>query len=251
MRVLLATLLAFTFLSSFGQDTDYQISTIKNKNIELHQGNQDNREKYLIVRDSANNLKQKFKLEKEYYSYYFGPNYTGIRNFIIIGGRHSFYIFNAHNDRLIGPFQPKQRSEAQDAQSGMLCGLKVIDNGQYLLVNVMDFGMFCYNLHDLYYPKEVPYYKSDSVFSKGKYVFLDLVKENQYNMISASGGNYAKNIEYKFLFKGYKLQQDKDLNAVYSKKDNKYLILNQVKDVNSYSEIMIDLETGTIKDYGK
>lgn len=246
MRVLLSILLAFKFLLSFSQNSDYQISTINSKTIELHQGKQYDCDKYVIVRDSANNEKCKIKLEKTYNSYYFGPNYTGARNFIIIGSRYSFYILDACNEKLIGPFHPKQRSETQDSQSGMLYGYKIIDNGQYLLVNVMDFGVFCYNLLDLNCPKEVSFYKSDSIFFKGRYVFLDLIKENLYDMISASGGNYAKDIEFKFIFKGYKLQQDKDLNVKCTKKDNKYLIFNQIKNKNSCSEIMIDLKTGSL-----
>ena len=81
----------------------------------------------------------------------------------------------------------------------------------------------------------------------GNYTFVDLRKDNIYNLISASCGNYQKEIISELILIGYKFQQDSAKNLDYKILDNKYLVLKHINPDLSTEDLIIDLETGTLK----
>jgi hypothetical protein len=65
-------------------------------------------------------------------------------------------------------------------------------------------------------------------------------------MISASCGNYLTNIESDILFKNIKLQQDKNQKVKKRIVRERYLILNQISEDSTNSELIVDLESGIL-----
>ena len=96
-------------------------------------------------------------------------------------------------------------------------------------------------------PKEIDFIKTDSIFFTGNYTFIDLRKDNIYNLISASCGNYKKEINSELVLIGYKLQQDSAKNLAYGITENRYLTLGHIKPDSSVDDLIIDLKTGTLK----
>lgn len=139
--------------------------------------------KTLIIKNSNDDVIKTLDPLNPYENVYsFNAYHKGDRNFAIIGGRYIFYIINVSTNKLIGPFHPSWRVEAEDAQSFMLQAYKVIQEGQYLLVNSLGNGLTCYSLLDLYNPKEVNFFKSDSeIAPRDYYIFIDLRQENICN----------------------------------------------------------------------
>ncbi|WP_445588977.1 hypothetical protein [Sunxiuqinia sp. A32] len=156
---------------------------------------------YLIVKDLKNRVLDEIVLEKEYDPYKFGATSLGKRNVAIIAGRHQFFVLDCNSNQIIKKFKATKRGYAQDGQSGVFCAYKFIDNSKYLLANALDFGLFCYDIKNLNNIKTVHFYKSDSIYFKGKYYFLDLDQDDYYNMLLASCGNYKTEIKSEILFK--------------------------------------------------
>lgn len=219
--------------------------TTNNKIFELNQ-KQAGESQFLIIKDLKNNVLNKVELEKEYDPYNFMEMDVGKIPIAIIGGRYKFFILNCSSNQIIGPFKAKQRGLAQDGQSGVLYAYKLIENSKYLLVNALDFGLFCYDIENLNNIETIQFFKSDSVYFKGKYNFLDLNKGYQYNMISASCGNYETEIESEIIFKNIRLQQDKNENVKKRIVLGKYLILNTISEYSTNSELIVDLESGIL-----
>lgn len=224
---------------------DNKSLTVDNKIFELNQ-KQPGESQFLIIKDLKNNVLNKVELEKEYDPYNFEEMHVGKIPIAIIGGRYKFFILNCISNQVIGPFKAKQRGLAQDGQSGVFYAYKLIENNKYLLVNALDFGLSCYNIEDLNNIKTIQFFKSDSNYYNGKYHFLDLYKNDRYNMISASCGNYSTDIETKFLFKNIRLQLDKNNNVKKRIAQGRYLILNQISEDSTNSELIIDLESGIL-----
>lgn len=215
------------------------------KKLEL---NQDDIEKTqtLLIKTNSGELIKEIEIDQKTDPYSFREFYKGERNFAIVGGRYKFFIINVSTNILIGPFRCCCRIEPLDAQTGVLYAYRIIQNGQYLLVNALDNGLTCYNLSDLYNPKEIEFFKSDSNYSGGKYVFIDHRKENIYNGISASCGNYDKNIDSELIFQGYKFELNNESQLKYKISDNKIMTLAQLDDESNVINLKIDLENGKI-----
>ncbi len=245
MKLILTILTLILYLSSFCQKMDDKSLTVGNKIFELNQ-NEPGELQFLTIKDLKNNELNKVELEKEYDPYKFMTRNVGENPMAIIGGRYKFFILNCSSNQIIGPFKPTQRGLAQDAQSGVLYAYKLIENGKYLLVNALDYGLFCYDIENLNAIETVQFFKSDSIYFKGKYNFLDLNKGNQYNMISASCGNYRTEIESGIIFKNIRLQQDKKQNVKNQIKQERYLVFNKINEDSLNSELIVDMETGTL-----
>lgn len=242
--VLLMVALLF-LLNAAGQVKDNPLLEFGTRKLEIQQEDQGTNQ-YLIVKEQSGGKQRKIKLHKALDPLSFVGFYKGDRNFAIIGGRYLFYLFNLNSNKIIGPIGVQPRTCAQDGQTGMLGAYKIIHGGQYLLVNATDYGVFCFTLKDIYHPEMLPWFKSDTVFFKGTYTFLDLRKDNIYNLIAASCGNYQSEIKSDILFQGYRLQQDSLHHAVSRRLSNKYLLFYQMENDTAASELIVDLETGAL-----
>ena len=169
----------------------------------------------VFVKRKNGDVLKKYDLELESDPCHFKGSYSGERKFVVIGGRYRFYILNVSTGKLIGPIQNSLRVEGEDAQTGVLYAYKILANGQYLFVNALDNGLTCFSLLDLYHPEEVFFLKADSIFHRGTYVFIDNRKENIFNVITASCGNYNTEIASNILFQGYRFQLNEQGNLKY------------------------------------
>ena len=197
MKLLFVMLTSLFCFHSFCQRMDKTSLTFENKVFQLYQ-EQPGDTQYLIIKDSNKHVLNKIELEKEYDPYCFMAKRFEERKTAVIGGRYQFFILNGSSGQVTGPFRVTQRGLAQDGQSGVLYTYKLIENSKYLLVNAIDFGLFCYDIENLNEIKTVQFFKSDSMYFRGTYCFLDLNKDNRYNMISASCGNYKTKIGSEF-----------------------------------------------------
>lgn len=204
-------------------------------------------EQFLLIKKFNGETIETLKLPEEFDPFGFAGVYEGERSFILIGGRYKFYIFNTITENIIGPISASPRGEIGDAQSGVWYAFKILNDGQYILANALDFGLYCYDIQDLYNPNEIDYVKSDSTFLSGNYTFIDLRKDDIYNVITASCGNYNKEISSELMLIGYKFQQDSARNLDYKIIDNRYLSVKHIKPDLSLENLLIDLETGTLK----
>ncbi|SHG04699.1 hypothetical protein SAMN05444274_1268 [Mariniphaga anaerophila] len=245
MKLILTILTLILCLNSYCQKMNDKSLTTDNKIFELNQ-KQPGESQFLIIKDLKNNVLKKVGLAKEYDPYSFMTMCTGKSQIAIIGGRYKFFILNCSSNNIFGPFWAEQRELGQDAQSGVFYAYKLIENNKYLLANALDFGLSCYNIEDLNNIKTIQFFKPDSIFYKGKYHFLDSEKNNEYCMISASCGNYSTNIESDILFKNIKLQQDKNQKVKKRIVRERYLILNQISEDSTNSELIVDLESGIL-----
>ena len=114
------------------------------------------------------------------------------------------------------------------------------------MANALDFGLYCYDIENLNKIKTVSFFKPDSIYCKGKYHFLDINKNDSCNLISASCGNYSTDIESEFIFKNIRLQLDKKENVEKRIVLDRYLILNQISEDSTNSELIVDLESGIL-----
>ncbi|WP_157471550.1 hypothetical protein [Marinifilum fragile] len=245
MKLILTILTLILCLNSHCQKMDDKSLTTDNKIFELNQ-NQPGESQFLIIKDLKNNVLKKVELEKEYDPYRFMTMSTGKSQIAIIGGRYKFFTLNCSSNNIFGPFSAQQRELGQDAQSGVFYAYKLIENNKYLLANALDFGLYCYDIENLNKIETVNFFKPDPIFYKGKYHFLDSEINNEYCMISASCGNYSTDIESDILFKNIKLQQDKNQNIKKRIVLNRYLILNQISEDSTNSELIVDLESGIL-----
>ena len=137
-------LFASLFIISHGQQLDSKkIKLIRaDKQIELFQENPGS-EQFLIVKNLDGDTTNTIELPDEFDPYRFTDIYEGERSFIVISGRNKFYLFNIITEKIIGPISATPRRELADAQSGVWYTFKILNNGQYLLANALDFGLYC------------------------------------------------------------------------------------------------------------
>lgn len=253
-RATLFLIFLYTATSLFAQNKPLRSFTAENlnKKFELYQ-KEFGDVQYLLIKNDDDKLIEKKKIDSDNYieidPYSFKAVYTGQRNFAIIGGLHRFHIVNLSNDKIIGPFFAPMRKfgEAQDGQTGAVGNYAILDNGQYLLFHAIDLGIYCYSLVDLYNPKDVPFFKSDSIIWKSSFVFIDKRKENIFNGITSSiDGNYSKDMETKMLFKGFRFQLDGQGELKSEIKDNRYLVLEQILPDSQIKPLIIDMDEGIL-----
>ena len=239
---------AWTIGCSFGQPLNSkQIETNQKKLLGLTQ-KEPGAVQYLKIEDKDGNIKRQIKLPEEYDPYRFTAYFSGEREFAVIGGRYKCYLFNLHTKKLIGPLSASVRGDAQDAQSGVLNHYQVLDHGQYLLVNAMDFGVTCFRLADLYHPEALDFFKADSsYFFRGKFTFIDQRKTNLYNVITATCGNYKDTFDAEMLIQGGCFQQDENGQIIHRIVSGKYLVLTSIRESNM-EKVVIDLDAGTLVD---
>jgi len=186
---------------------------------------------------------------------YFSEFIDKTRKYIIIANRYSFQILNLYNDKVVGSFSPKFHGVGQDAQSGMISGLKIIMNGRFIIGYCVDSGVFLCDLTDLYQPKNVlsannPYFHQNNV-----YILEDLDNPNKLFGLFVSTENWEadakiiftnKTIEFDDFSSFYQYSEveieDKMIN--YSLVDSKYTIIKEILPNSNYKFIVIDNDTG-------
>ena len=210
---------------------------------------------YLIVRTLdknnkvlKNNILKDNDIDTEQAS--FSVKYIGIRKFIIIQNRFSFAILNLSNNKLIFPkcsYKDRPDVEIEDTQTFNICSIKVFDDGQYLVCSIGDFGIFCFNLSDIYNPVSVKGYYIHPPFSSPNFLFIDHRKDNIYNGICVK--NTIRNIDnIDYLFKGFRFeQQDNDSIKKYEL-DKQYLLLKQYDKEDKVVNLVIDYKNGRLLD---
>jgi hypothetical protein len=177
----------------------------------------------------------------QFVAYYFGD-----RKFIVITVRYRFYIVNLSNYKVIGPLFPKPKGCREDAIRGSMGkGFKVFDNGQYLLGTAADFGVFCFNLLDLYHPFEIDGYYTEPPYPSQFYFYLDHRVDNIYNGIFVN--NATRNIDkIDYLFKGFKFQQNNNDSIIKYVIDKLYLLLKQYDKEDNIIDLVIDYKNGRL-----
>ena len=112
----------------------------------------------------------------------FRIHYLGQRKFLVFTvGRYRFCILNLSTNKVIGPIVPRIEGEASDSQDGTLSFNEVFNHGQYLIGYANNFGMFFYNLMDLYNPIFINHICSENQHLHKNYFFLDKRRDNIYN----------------------------------------------------------------------
>ena len=177
----------------------------------------------------------------------FSIHYVGSRKFLVFTvGRYSFYMINLSNFRLIGPLYSGITGEASDSQDGTLSFIEVFNDGQYLIGYAWGFGIFCYNLMDLYNPVIVDHICTEQYHNHPTYFFLDHRIDNIYNGIVIQYGKTGQRTPAKFLFRGARLDLS-DQGELYSEiVDDRYIRLKKIADDGSVIPIQIDFIAGTI-----
>ena len=197
--------------------------------------------------------------ENKYYEnaedLYFSDFIDKERKYIIIASRNKFCILNLYNNRIIGTFLPKFYGIGQDAQSGMLSGLKIIMDGRFIIGYCVDSGTFLCDLTDLYHYQDGvsvnnPYYHQNHL-----YILPDLENKGKSFGLFVSAENWEvdakiiftnKIVEYDdySLFEQLSEVEIEEKMANYSLVDSKYTILKEILPENDYKFIVIDNNTG-------
>lgn len=240
-------LTSFSLISTGQQIDSKTIQFADDRHYELTQ-DKPGAAQFLLIRNEENETVRSVKLPEEFDPYRFVANYEGERSFLVIAGRYKFYIFNTTTEKIIGPITCTPRREFLDAQSGVWYAFKIIHEGQYLLANALDLGLYCYDLRDLYHPEEVQFFKTDSNYFSGYYAFVDLRKDNIYNVIIASNGNFKKEITSDIFLIGLRFEQDSTHQLAKEVVNNRYLIFRQIKPDASIERLIIDLQAGKLID---
>ena len=185
---------------------------------------------------------------------YFGDFINKKRKYIIMASRNKIRILNFYNNKTI-PFSPKFYGTGQDAQSGMLSGLKIIMNGRFVVGYCVDSGTFLCDLTDLYHPKDGipannPYFHQNHL-----YILQDLGNTGKSLGLFVSAENWKadakiiftnKIIEYDD-YSGFEKLSEEEIEgkvANHSLVDSKYTILKEILPKNDFKFIVIDNDTG-------
>lgn len=245
-KLFLTIILALNSIYSFSQENENSNSYYyKNLGIQLTiDWDTTGTYQYLTVHDNDKPIKY-LKLNYEVDPYDFNIDYLGERKFSIIRGRYQFYIFNLSTKILIGPYKATPRDYAVDAQSGMLADMEIFNKGQYLMIRVVDFGIYCYNLMDIYNPFEVECYVSKDF--PYHHFFLDKRSNGLYNGILSSTDNGWDIINTSFLFKGHHFKEDSNRRIKKKKIKDRYLLLTRyVENSNVDEPFIVDYQDGKI-----
>lgn len=172
----------------------------------------------------------------------FSAEFLGKRKFVVIRGRHYFFIFDLMKQNLTGPIEPNRRSIGEDAQSGILGDIQIFDNGKYLMVRVVDDGIHAYSVVDIDRPTELECHVSAN--SPYNHFFLDRRPGGLYNGINATTDNGWQIISTSYLFQGWRF---KEVNGkiIKSLRMDRYLDLNH-KVGRRFEPLIIDYLTGTL-----
>jgi len=186
---------------------------------------------------------------------YFSDFIDKERKYIIIASRYNFRILNLYNNKIINPFSPKFYGMGQDAQSGMLSGLKIIMGGRFIIGYCVDSGTFLCDLTDLYHPQDAvsannPYYHQNHL-----YILSDLKnKEKSFGLFVLTENWKAdakiiftnKTVEHDYYSDSEQLSEEEIEKKLmyYSSAESKYTILKEILPKNNFKFIIIDNDTG-------
>ena len=250
LRLDIFLLLVSFSMISYGQTGNYTERVVEEIQLKLviEREREGTIQKLKLYSNTNGDLIKEYELDKSSELFYPDKYYLGERKFIIVAGRYRFYILNLTNNRLIGPLSHAYRGESQDAISGNLGDFQIIDNGQYVLYGVADFGVFCLNLKDLYNPKDVACIY-DTTRLSGNYMFIDHRYDNLFNIILANyiinqPNIFDREIEPKMLFKGLELEPN-DNSTLYRIKDGEYVILDRANN-RTKNDLIINFKTGEV-----
>lgn len=175
----------------------------------------------------------------------FPMHYNGTRKFIVIRvGRYRFWLLNLSNFKMVGPLYSGVTGEASDSQDGSLSFLEVFSNGQYLIGYAWGFGIFCYNLLDLYNPVLVNHICTEKHHNHKNYFFLDHRIDNIYNGIVIKNHSYRNYEPAEFLFQGIMLELDENRNPIKEIIDDRFIKLNSIEGDGTVTPIVVDFIAG-------
>lgn len=185
----------------------------------------------------------------------FGASVNSQRKFVIIQSRYSFSLLNLYNNKIVGPFSPKFYGVGQDAQSGMISGLKIILDGRAIIGYCVDGGAFMYDFTDFYNGKELtpasfPFATNNRIFimsnlsSENKFFGLFVCEDSwqvSYNYLFVS-----KNVEWKdysYLEKLSELEVE-DLIIGEKSVEYRYTIINEFAENEKFQYLVYENYTG-------
>jgi len=175
-------------------------------------------------------------------------HYLGSRKFLVFSvGRYSFYLLNVSTHKLVGPLQSGVEGEASDSQDGTISMKEVFHNGQYLIGYAQGFGMFCYNLMDLYNPVPVDHLCTEQTHLHKTYFFLDHRINNIYNGLVIENDPSGAYDLAKFLFQGVKLRLDENGQLLQEIIDDTYVQYQKIEHDGQTSSFTIDFNDGIIQ----
>lgn len=85
----------------------------------------------------------------------FGAFINDTKKYILIQSRYTFALLNLYTHQVSNAYRPRFRGLGQDAQSGMLTGLKIQMNGRIITGYCVDSGPFLFDFINSYAGKEV------------------------------------------------------------------------------------------------
>ena len=177
----------------------------------------------------------------------FGVYYLGQRSFLIYKlGRYKFGILNLSNFKTIGPISPEVQGERGDSQDGSLNFGTVFGKGQYILGYSWGMGMFCYNLMDLYNPKQVESFCVPNSNIKGGSLFLDKRTDSVFNAIYAEMPKIGLIDSIYFVFQGKSFEVDSNNEISKNVIHDRYLLLKEIKAEDHSVPFAIDFSNGNI-----
>ena len=175
-------------------------------------------------------------------------HYLGQRKFLVFTvGRYRFCILNLSTNRIIGPLTPQIEGAASDSQDGTLGFTEVFHHGQYLIGNAHNFGMFCYNLMDLYNPLFVNHICNENQHLHNGYFFLDKRYDNVYNGLFIDNHRQGTYDSIRFIFQGKVLKLTDDGLPEMSVLNTGLLQLREILANEQLDSLIIDIHTGKLE----
>jgi hypothetical protein len=187
----------------------------------------------------------------------FGAYINKKRKFILIKGSNHFALLNLYNHQLSGFYKPVFHGTAQDAQSRMLSGLKIILNGRAVIGYCVDSGVFMYDFTNFYRGKELSPVSNPLSANNKVYILKHLPEKNESFGIFLSSQNWETN--YRFLFFNktvdYKSHPPYNQNMRFEEKEKymtnnqtetKYTLIKELLPHNAPRWIIIENHTGEI-----
>lgn len=178
----------------------------------------------------------------------FRIHYLGQRKFLVFTlGRYRFCILNLSNNRIIGPLAPRIEGAASDSQDGTLSFTEVFHNGQYLIGYAHNFGMFCYNLMDLYNPVFVNHICTENQHLHKNYFHLDKRRDNIYNGLFINNHSHGTYDSASFIFQGKMLELSDDGSPKWSVFRTRFIQLQEILANQQIGSLIIDIHTGKLE----
>lgn len=187
---------------------------------------------------------------------YFDKYIDEAKKYVIIKGRYSFMLLNLYNFRLSKTYSTTFYGIGQDAQSGMITGLKIIYNGRFIIGYCVDSGVFLFELFDFYNGFEV-YSANNPLVSVNKIFILDdfaNIGKKFGLFVSADGWE----VDYKILF-NHKIiefdafnftdiEQDSIENIIKNTTiaETNYTILKEILPNNDFNFLVYDNNDGNL-----